>query len=94
MVLITGVSCAPQKRSGLKASNLCVRALAATPVKNAPLHTTIIEQTPFPVFPELVLNKIEPVFAALSGVLRGKLLPLVNGYPFTRMAEWSNLHRR
>ena len=25
-------------------------------------------------------------------VLRGKLPPLVNGYPFTRMAEWSNLH--
>ena len=28
----------------------------------------------------------------ISDVLRGKLLPLVNGYPFTRMAEWSNLH--
>ena len=25
-------------------------------------------------------------------MLRGKLLPLVNGYPFTRMAESSNLH--
>ena len=25
-------------------------------------------------------------------MLRGKLLPLVNGCSFTRMAEWSNLH--
>ena len=61
MVLNTGVNCAPQLRSGLQASNLCGRALAATVEKNAPLHTTIIEQTTIPVFPELVPRKLEPV---------------------------------
>ena len=33
-----------------------------------------------------------PSWCQCRTVLRGNLLALVNGYPFTRVAEWSSLH--